>query len=220
MISQYCQSKGIARFTCAQAGCSYCMETLLQENIRLVWRVLLRQAPGKADYADLLQEGRIGLWQAILHFDPGLGYAFSTYAYIAIRNHIWIEVRRSLKVEGWQVRQFDGDHLTAVISAWQDAQIHQALGEGLEYLPVRLRQLINWRYGLDGFEPQTYIQIGQVMGLTHERVRQLHNDALVLLRLPMFSIRLRSICERQSRSDYRHALRQNQRWQRKSRERR
>ena len=56
-----CQSTGIAQFTCAQSGCPDCMEALLHENIRLVWMVLLRQAPGKADYSDLLQEGRIGL---------------------------------------------------------------------------------------------------------------------------------------------------------------
>jgi len=193
------------------------METLLRENIRLVWNVLLRQAPGKAYYADLLQEGRIGLWQAILHFDPDLGYAFSTYASVAIRTHIWKEVRLSLKGEGWQDRERECDHLAWVVSIWQEAQIRQTLREGLELLPARLRQIVIQRYGLNGSEPQTFIEISQGLGLCRERVRQLHNDALVLLRLPAFSIRLRSICERQSRADYRHALRQNRDWQRKKR---
>jgi DNA-directed RNA polymerase sigma subunit (sigma70/sigma32) len=34
---------------------------------------------GGIDYADLGQEGCIGLWLAILHYDATWGYAFSTY---------------------------------------------------------------------------------------------------------------------------------------------
>jgi DNA-directed RNA polymerase sigma subunit (sigma70/sigma32) len=36
-------------------------------------------------------------------------------------------------------------------------------------------------------------------GVNRERVRQLRNNALVQLRLPALSIRLRSLCERDSR---------------------
>jgi len=44
---------------------------------------------GGIDYADLVQEGRIGLWLAILHYDPARGYAFSTHAWTAIRYRLW-----------------------------------------------------------------------------------------------------------------------------------
>ena len=44
---------------------------------------------GGIDYADLVQEGRIGLWLAILHYDPARGYAFSIYAWTAIRYRLW-----------------------------------------------------------------------------------------------------------------------------------
>jgi DNA-directed RNA polymerase specialized sigma subunit len=40
-------------------------------------------------YADLLQVGRIGLWQAVLHFDAERGVAFSTYAVVAIQRRMW-----------------------------------------------------------------------------------------------------------------------------------
>jgi len=38
------------------------------------------QARASVAYEDLLQEGRIGLWQAVLHFDPKRGTAFFAYA--------------------------------------------------------------------------------------------------------------------------------------------
>ena len=71
-----CASEGEARFACAQAGCSICMESLLREHRGLVWRMVTRQGRGKAKYADLFQEGRIGLWRAILHYEVGRGRPF------------------------------------------------------------------------------------------------------------------------------------------------
>lgn len=219
-ILPLCQSKGGTRFACAQAGCPECLENLFGENTGLVRMVIARQSPGKAEYADLLQEGWIGLWQSLLHFDPERGYAFSSYASVVIRRRIWAVVRRSLKAEGWQAAERTGDSLSWVVSAWQATQIRQALNEELDSLPVRLRQLIILRYGLDGAAPQTTAEIGRAWGVSGEWVRQLHHRALVLLRLPAFSIRLRSICERQSAGNYRQALRQNQAWLRKQRRQR
>lgn len=67
-----------ADFVCAQAGCRECVEGLLAQHAGLVHCIVRRQWPGDADYADLIQEGWIGLWLAILHFDPGRGFTFST----------------------------------------------------------------------------------------------------------------------------------------------
>jgi len=50
---------------------------------------LWRQVYGNVAYADLLQVGRIGLWQAVLHFDAKRGVAFSTYAVVAIHRRMW-----------------------------------------------------------------------------------------------------------------------------------
>jgi DNA-directed RNA polymerase sigma subunit (sigma70/sigma32) len=70
----------VVRFASAQAGCPDCLETLLRENKGLIQSVIQTQGIGGIDYADLVQEGRIGLWLAIMHYDPARGYAFSTYA--------------------------------------------------------------------------------------------------------------------------------------------
>lgn len=219
-IVSYCPSKGAERFVCAQAGCRACVESLLREHNGLVWLMVSRQWSGKAYYADLFQEGRIGLWQAILHYDPGRGIAFSSYACVVIRHQVWAAVRHSLKAEGWLEYERAGDSLEALLAAWQQEQIRQALGEALALLPEQLRQVIYLHYGMGGETPHNLAEIGRAWGKSREWIRQLHNQALGLLRLPALSIRLRAICERAERANYRQALRQNQDWQHKSRRQR
>ncbi len=49
-------------------------------------------------------------------------------------------------------------------------------------LPEKERKVIILRFGLDGGEAQTLEEIGQSLGLTRERVRQIETAALVKLR--------------------------------------
>ena len=59
-------------------------------------------------------------------------------------------------------------------------QIHAAL----QYLDERERYIIRLYFGLDGNEARTLEQIGNLMGLTRERVRQLKERAFLKLRDP------------------------------------
>ena len=126
---------------------------------------------------------------------------------MVIRHQVWEAVRHSLKVEGWLEAEGREESLDRVVRVWQQAQIHQALGAELEVLPEQLRQVIELHYGLSGATPQNLAQIGRAWGLCRERIRQLHEEALSLLRLPALSIHLRSLCERTERSHYRETLR-------------
>ncbi len=60
-------------------------------------------------------------------------------------------------------------------------------------------------YGLDGEAPLSLAAIGQLYGLSRERVRQMRNDALALLRLPALSGRLRRLCDQSDRAAYQRA---------------
>jgi len=214
-----CGTKGGARLGCAQAGCATCMKSLLREHSGLVYRMVNRAASGNAEYADLFEEGRIGLWKAILHYEGGRGVAFSTYACVVIQNQVWQAVMRSQKAAGWLERESQEEDLDRVVRVWQEEQIRAALGEELEILPQRLREVIALHYGLSGGEPQNLAEIGRAWGLTRERIRQLHEQALGLLRLPALSIRLRGLCERGEQRHYRQTLHHHQRQQRKLRRR-
>lgn len=190
-------------FGCAQAGCRECLEKLLEQHAGLVHFVVRRQCTGRADYADLIQEGWIGLWQAILHYDAGRGYAFSTYAGRAIRNRVWQAVKKAGRAQGWLEPQRAGDGLTVLLASWEKEQLHQALQEALSCLPERLRGVMMLAYGWQGQAPLCLAAIGRQLGLTRERVRQLRNEALGVLGLPAFSRRLRSLYEQDSRLAYR-----------------
>lgn len=196
-----------ADFGCAQAGCLACLERLLEQHAGLIPLIVRRQWPGRADYADLIQEGRIGLWLAILHFDPGRGFAFSSYAGKAIRNRVWNAVKQAAKAEGWLEAQRAGDSLAAMLARWQQEQLRQTLQEELSCLPESLRQVIELAFGLDGQSAMNLAAIGRQLGLTRERVRQRRNEGLGLLRLPVFSMRLRSLYGQDSRPAYRQARR-------------
>src|SRR5213595_904137 len=54
----------------------------------------------------------------------------------------------------------------------------QALGQALQALPDRERQVLVLRYGLIDEEPKTLEEIGKRLGLTRERVRQIELESL------------------------------------------
>lgn len=58
----------------------------------------------------------------------------------------------------------------------------EQLRRALERLPVRERRIITLRYGLEDSHPRTLSDIGRIMNLSRERVRQLEAHALVKLR--------------------------------------
>jgi RNA polymerase sigma factor (sigma-70 family) len=204
-------------FGCAQAGCRVCQAALLQRHEGLIHFLIRRQSTGGVLYDDLVQEGRIALWRAVLRFDPQRGVAFSTYAGKSIERQIWQAVARARRQQqSWQPPE-QADRLAAVEEAWHQAQVHTALVEAVAQLPERLQKLILARYGLDGQAPCTLQAIGQRLGVTKARIGQLHNDALVLLRLPLCSARLRLLCGHDNRAAYARTQTLSRAWQQRKR---
>ena len=52
----------------------------------------------------------------------------------------------------------------------------------MEQLPEKERKVIELRFGLGGEEPKTLREIGEILGISRERTRQLENRALRKLR--------------------------------------
>jgi RNA polymerase sigma factor (sigma-70 family) len=219
VIVPVCHAESVGLFACAQAGCPDCLERLLRENDGLIHSIVRRQGIVGIEYEELIQEGRIALWQSILHFDPGRGYAFSTYAWAAICHQLWHCLAYARQSGGYREAEAWLASADAIEKDWWWEQVRQALLETVRKLPARLRWLICLEYGLDGAGPYSLAVIGRGWGISRERVRQLRNHALVLLRLPVFSRQLRSLCEQDSRAAYLLARALNRTWQRRGRRR-
>jgi len=86
------------------------------------------------------------------------------------------------------------------------ALVHDALLALVSQLPDRLRQIIIARYGLDGVLPRSLRQLGADLGLSHERIRQLQQEALAWLRHPAHSLCLRQRLDKNTVTEYRRAL--------------
>jgi RNA polymerase primary sigma factor len=71
-----------------RAGDRIARRTLIERNLRLVVSVAVRYRRSGVPLEDLIQEGNIGLMEAVERFDPERGYRFSSYAVWRIRKAI------------------------------------------------------------------------------------------------------------------------------------
>lgn len=201
------------RFEQAQRGCPMCLNALMAQHEGLVQAVVRQQVLGTLPFAEALQAARLGLWRAILGYDPTRGAAFSTYAWPCMMHQVWRAVKVHSRHAARRSVAAPPPAAPPDLSAMGEAAlVQQALHRLVRRLPTRLQFIIIARYGLDGEPPRTWHQIGAVLNLCGERARQLHTEALVWLRHPAHSQTLRSLLGRHTRADYEFAAEQAQRW--------
>jgi RNA polymerase sigma factor (sigma-70 family) len=186
------------------------MEEAMAQHDGLVHAFIQRQGGGDIPYEEALQAGRIGLWRALQGYDPERGTAFSTYAWVAICRHIHRRAKglsREVTIDGQEMAaaRIVPDHAAELDRKLSLDAVHDLVNQ----LPRHLQQVIVGRYGLGEQPPCTLKELGQEMGLSGERVRQLEQEALAWLRHPAHSWRLRQLLGKNTVTDYRCALAQN-----------
>ena len=76
------------------------------------------------------------------------------------------------------------DKLKAIVLAdCGSGSTSESIEEALAHLKERESKILRLYFGLDGEEPMTLEQIGSLLGITRERVRQLETRALRELRI-------------------------------------
>lgn len=128
---------------------------------------------------------------------------------------LWVAVREARQVREVIVPIGAAPEPWTLIS--QQAEGQSALRAAVAQLPERLRTVVTTLYGLEGQPPCTQAALGRAWGLSGERIRQLHAQALVILRQPGLSAALYHLCEQDSRAAYLQALHHNRTWQRRRR---
>ena len=186
------------------------VEEAMEQHDGLVHAFIQRQGGGDICYEEALQAGRIGLWRALQGYDPARGTAFSTYA--------WVAIYRRIHRRAKELSQDTEVLLAEIAGSWvlpdpagelEKKLVHDVLRELVSQLPKRLCQVVVGRFGLGAQPPCTLKELGQELGLSGERVRQLEQDALAWLRHPAHSWYLRHLLDKNTTADYRHALAQN-----------
>lgn len=203
-------------FRQAQAGERKSLDQLMRQHDGLVHHIIRRQWGGELTYAEVLQEGRIGLWRAILRFDPERGIAFSTYAGAAIAHQVWraVKLRQRAEEEGQRARgNADGlppvsfDPLAGLVKQAVDAELYTMVAQ----LPAKQRWVVRTYYGLDGQAAHSQRQLGEQLGCTRQAIHYHLRRALQRLRHPAFSASLRALLGLNRRQDYLRALRPERR---------
>lgn len=235
----------------AKAGDKDAKNKIMELNLRLVIPTAKRfQRPGM-ELMDLIEEGNLGLMQAIDKFEPEKGYRFSTYAIywieqyirkyieeqsgsIKIPSHAWgnlkkwfrawnelkeangrdpslNEMAKELNLTARQVKSIMDtlnaakgvDSLTSLVheedeltledmisddgkgnphDVFMKAENQDSIKRSMEELNDRDREILIMRYGLVDNEPKTLGEVAEKLGLSRERVRQIEERAVNLLR--------------------------------------
>jgi RNA polymerase primary sigma factor len=195
------------------------IQRAMKQHDGLVHAFIQRQGGGEIPYEEALQAGRIGLWHAIEGYDPTRGTAFSSYAWVAICRQVHRRAEElgrdrevgSQEIPAWRVVPGPTEGIEKELT-------QEVLYDLVGQLPERLRRVIMGRYGLGADSPCTLKELGQELGLSRERVRQLQQEALAWLRHPAHSWRLRQVVGQDRAVDYRRALAQNAAWRRSRRQ--
>lgn len=193
-------------FRRARAGDVQAIATLMDRHEQLVHFIVRQQWRGSLSYAEAVHEGRIGLWRAIRGYDPQRGRAFSTYASVAIARQLWRVVQQATREARAVPTPLPA---TAALDPWLAVwagEVQAALQAMVARLSAKQRWVVCAYYGLDGGGGCTLAQLGPHLGCTRQAVHYHLQRALVQLRHPAFSARLRALLGHNRRADYLRAL--------------
>jgi RNA polymerase primary sigma factor len=170
-------------------------EYLVRTNLALVLAMAKRVRLGDVDFAEVVSEGNMALLRAVDKFNVERGFKFSTYACRAIlkafsrtamkanrhRTKFPVEFEPDLEKSDWadkrrdQVEEDCIDELKTIVD--------RNLADLSSVEQTVIRQRFNWDQSND--ESLTLEDVGRIIGVTKERVRQIQNKALAKIRAVM-----------------------------------
>ncbi len=170
---------------------------IVRENIALVLAMVKRTRISGVDPSDLVSEGNLALLRAANKFDCSRGYRFSTYACRAILKSFSRVATRTSRYRGRFPTEFDPaleksqELVSRRVRIEEDCveNLRSVLDRQLGNLSDVERTVIRARFALDQPDSvetakgRTLEQVGVMIGVTKERVRQIQNKALRKLRV-------------------------------------
>ena len=186
-----------------EEGSEDAKQTLIEHNLRLVVFIARRFENTGVNLEDLISIGTIGLIKAIGTYRRDRNIKLATYASRCIENEILMHIR---KISGQKAEvsldepinmDYDGNELlladilgtdeNVVTGRLDDAVDLQLLRQALNELPIRERELVLMRYGLEGRREMTQKEVAQKMGISQSYISRLEKKIMLKLRKEIIS---------------------------------
>ena len=170
-------------------------EYLVRTNLALVLAMAKRTRLGDVDFSEIVSEGNMALMRAVDKFNVDKGFKFSTYACRAIlkafsrtamkssryKTHFPVEFEPEMEKSDWDDRRRDMVEEDCIDELKQIVDRNLADLSDTEQTVIRRR--FNWQQQED--TPLTLEEVGKIIGVTKERVRQIQNKALLKIKSVM-----------------------------------
>ncbi len=170
--------------------------TIVRLNLPLVLAMAKRTRLTNVDFNEMISEGNMALLRSVEKFDCSRGFKFSTYSCRAILKSFSRVAMRASRYRGKFPAEFDPAlERSDFLDRKRDGQERDCVDELKEILLENSaglsdveRKVITERFALGYCEPpgspspKTLEQVGVMIGVTKERVRQIQNNALRKIR--------------------------------------
>jgi RNA polymerase primary sigma factor len=170
-------------------------EFLVRTNLALVLAMAKRSRLGDTDFAEIVSEGNMALMRAVDKFNVERGFKFSTYACRAIlkgfsrtaqkhsrhKTRFPVEFEPEMEKSDWSDRKRDMVEEDCVDELKQIVDRNLADLSSIEQTVIRRR--FNWEQQDES--SLTLEEVGRIIGVTKERVRQIQNKALAKIKTVM-----------------------------------
>lgn len=168
-------------------------DQIAESNLALVLAMAKRVRINPGEFADQISEGNMALLRSVDKFDIGRGFKFSTYACRSILKAFARQGMKDTKHRQRFPANFDPDMESVDASAERRRRSEQEGASEVKQLMLEntvdlsdIEQIVlQHRFGFEpgrSGRPMTLLQVGKLIGLTKERVRQIQNKALAKLR--------------------------------------
>ncbi len=170
---------------------------IARTNLALVLAMAKRTRMSEVDFADLVSEGNMALLRAVDKFDVSRGFKFSTYACRAIlkafsRSGVKLSRYRQMFPTDFDPALERSNHMQTKRAEHEDDcvdELKRIIKQNRAELSEIETEVISHRFAIDkpaekGEDPKplTLEQVGKIIGVTKERVRQIQNKALEKIR--------------------------------------